>query len=44
MPITPNLPRLTQVRVDLEPQPESQPLLNRFCYVGYTGRVTFKIR
>jgi len=43
VPITPNLPRNTQVRVDLDPSTKKgNP--NLFCYVGYTGRVTFKVR
>jgi multidrug resistance efflux pump len=43
IPITPNLPRNTQVRVDLAPDTDKgNPHL--FCYVGYTGRVTFKLK
>ena len=40
VPLDRNLPRATQVRVDLAADsvaPES------FCYVGYTGRVTFNL-
>lgn len=41
--IDPNLRRNTQVRVDLDPNAErGSPSL--FCYVGYTGRVTFKVK
>jgi multidrug resistance efflux pump len=43
IPITPNLPRNTQVRVDLDPATD-QGNPNLFCYVGYTGRVTFKLK
>lgn len=43
VPITPNLPRNTQVRVDLDPSTaKGNP--NLFCHVGYTGRVTFKVK
>jgi multidrug resistance efflux pump len=42
VPITPNMPRNSQVRVDLEANKDNgDPHL--MCYVGYTGRVTFKI-
>lgn len=42
VPITPNMPRNSQVRVDLETNKDNgDPSL--MCYVGYTGRVTFKI-
>jgi multidrug resistance efflux pump len=42
VPITPNMPRNSQVRVDLETTKDNgDPSL--MCYVGYTGRVTFKI-
>lgn len=42
VPITPNLPRNTQVRVDLDSSNvKANP--NLFCHVGYTGRVTFKV-
>lgn len=42
VPITPNMPRNSQVRVDLEANKDNgDPSL--MCYVGYTGRVTFKI-
>lgn len=38
-----NLPRTTQVRVDLEPQADrGNP--KQFCYVGYTARVTFNVK
>ncbi len=41
-PIAQNLPRTTQVRVELVPQAgTSNPKV--FCYVGYTGKVTFKL-
>jgi multidrug resistance efflux pump len=43
IPITPNLPRNAQVRVDLDPATD-QGNPNLFCYVGYTGRVTFKFK
>ncbi|HAA31298.1 MAG TPA: HlyD family secretion protein [Cyanobacteria bacterium UBA8553] len=43
VPITPNLPRNSQVRVDLDPGTDKgNP--NLLCYVGYTGRVTFKVK
>jgi len=43
VPIMPNLPRNTQVRVDLDPTTaKNNP--NLFCHVGYTGRVTFKVK
>lgn len=43
VPITPNLPRNTQVRVDLDASTaKGNP--NLFCHVGYTGRVTFKVK
>lgn len=42
VPITPNMPRNSQVRVDLEANKDNgDPSL--MCSVGYTGRVTFKI-
>lgn len=42
VPITPNMPRNSQVRVDLETNKDNgDPSL--MCHVGYTGRVTFKI-
>lgn len=42
VPITPNMPRNSQVRVDLEANKDNgDPSL--MCYVGYTGRVTFQI-
>ncbi len=41
-PIAPNSPRNTQVRVGLNPDTEmGQPGV--FCYVGYTGKVTFQV-
>lgn len=43
VPITPNLPRNSQVRVDLDPGTD-QGNSNLLCYVGYTGRVTFKVK
>lgn len=43
VPITPNLPRNSQVRVDLDPGTDKgNP--NLLCYVGYTGRVTFTVK
>ena len=42
VPITPNMPRNSQVRVDLKDSKDNgDPSL--MCHVGYTGRVTFKI-
>jgi multidrug resistance efflux pump len=41
VPTTPNLPRNTQVRVDIDPSSKIEP--GMFCYVGYTGKVTFQI-
>jgi multidrug resistance efflux pump len=43
IPISPNLPRNTQVRVELDAD-ANKGEANLFCYVGYTGRVTFKIK
>jgi multidrug resistance efflux pump len=43
IPVSPNLPRNTQVRVDLNPD-ASNGRANLFCYVGYTGKVTFQIQ
>jgi multidrug resistance efflux pump len=41
-PLERNLPRMTQVRIDIQATPDSlRP--DRFCYVGYTGRVTFHL-
>ncbi len=40
VPLERNLPRATQVRVELAP--DSSPA-ESFCYVGYTGRVTFNL-
>jgi multidrug resistance efflux pump len=42
IPISPNLARNTQVRVELDAGTE-QDNSKVFCYVGYTGKVTFKI-
>lgn len=42
VPTAPNLPRKAQVRIELEP--DTQSSLGRFCYVGYTGEVTFKVQ
>jgi hypothetical protein len=42
VPTAPNLPRKAQVRIDLEP--DTQNSSGRFCYVGYTGEVTFKVQ
>ncbi len=40
VPIAPNLPRTTQVRVDLDPStPQGSPEV--MCYVGYTAKVSF---
>jgi multidrug resistance efflux pump len=42
VPIAPNMPRQSQVRVDLDSTtPKGSP--NHLCYVGYTGRVTFEV-
>ena len=42
VPISPNLPRTTQVRVDLDPStPQGSPEV--MCYVGYTAKVSFPI-
>jgi multidrug resistance efflux pump len=41
--IDPNLRRNTQVRVELAPDTDKGSP-NLFCYVGYTGRVTFKVK
>jgi multidrug resistance efflux pump len=43
IPVSPNLPRNTQVRVELNPN-TSKGGANSFCYVGYTGKVTFQVR
>ena len=44
----PNLPRHTQVRITLDTQPSSSSSENmrdgNLCYIGYTGRVVFKVR
>lgn len=45
-PVSPNAPRQSQVRVELNPgvttaAPVAQ---GNLCYIGYTGRVTFKIK
>ncbi len=48
-PIAPNLPRYSQVRVELEPTPSDladQSLAGNpgnLCHIGYTGRVTFQL-
>ena len=47
-PVTPNLPRYSQVRVLLDPvtnvsNATNQPSSGNLCYIGYTGRVTFQI-
>lgn len=43
LPLIPNLPRQSQVRIDLEPNStDSGP--NLFCYVGYTAKVTFNVQ
>jgi multidrug resistance efflux pump len=51
-PIAPNLPRHSQVRVELEPtqlapaDPENQSASGNpgnLCHIGYTGRVTFRL-
>jgi multidrug resistance efflux pump len=42
VPITPNMPRQSQVRVELDTTtPQGSP--NQLCFVGYTGRVTFEV-
>jgi multidrug resistance efflux pump len=42
VPITPNMPRQSQVRVELDTTtPKGSP--NHLCFVGYTGRVTFDV-
>ncbi|MDJ0659014.1 MAG: HlyD family efflux transporter periplasmic adaptor subunit [Crocosphaera sp.] len=42
VPLIPNLPRQSQLRVELEPnQRNNDPQL--FCYVGYTAKVTFNL-
>lgn len=42
IPLTPNLPRDSQVRVELAPDTDKgEP--NLFCYVGYTARVSFQV-
>ncbi|MBF2067792.1 MAG: HlyD family efflux transporter periplasmic adaptor subunit [Calothrix sp. C42_A2020_038] len=43
IPVSPNLPRNTQVRVELDPN-ANKGSANLFCYVGYTGRVTFQVK
>ncbi len=43
VPSIPNLPRSTQVRVDLD-STTAKGNPNLFCFVGYTGRVTFKVK
>lgn len=41
IPINANLARNTQVRVELDANTQKDN--SKFCYVGYTGRVTFQI-
>lgn len=42
VPIAPNLPRTTQVRVDLDPDtPQGSP--DALCFVGYTAQVSFHL-
>lgn len=46
MPIAPNLPRYSQVRVELDPTqavPAEDSGTGNLCSIGYTGRVTFQI-
>ncbi len=40
LPIAPNLPRTSQVRVELDGNADAG-LPENFCYVGYTGQVAF---
>ncbi|NEU83305.1 HlyD family secretion protein, partial [Nostoc sp. UIC 10630] len=44
----PNLPRHTQVHITLDTEPSSSSSENmhngNLCYIGYTGRVVFKVR
>lgn len=48
-PIAPNLPRYSQVRVEIEPhqatQVDGSSMENpgNLCHIGYTGRVTFRL-
>ncbi len=42
IPIPENYPRQSQVRVELEPSDAQEE--GNFCYVGYTGKVTFEIQ
>ena len=42
VPLTPNMPRHSQVRVDLDSGTAKGPA-NHLCYVGYTGQVTFQV-
>jgi multidrug resistance efflux pump len=46
--MTPNLPRQTQVRIKLDTESNSASSENmsdgNLCYIGYTGRVVFKVR
>ena len=46
--MTPNLPRHTQIRIALDTEPSSSSSKymrdGNFCYIGYTGRVVFKVR
>jgi multidrug resistance efflux pump len=41
VPIAPNMPRTTQVRVEIEQSAEKGDPKS-MCYVGYTGKVSFK--
>lgn len=43
VPITPNTPRTSQVRVELDPDSDKGSQ-QKFCYVGYTARVTFQVQ
>ncbi|BAZ21683.1 HlyD family secretion protein [Kalymmatonema gypsitolerans NIES-4073] len=42
VPLIPNLPRQSQVRIDLPKTKKGDS--NLFCYVGYTAKVTFKVK
>lgn len=42
VPIAENMPRMTQVRVDLEASTEAENP-DVMCYVGYTGKVSFRL-
>lgn len=41
--IAQNLPRTTQIRVDLDPNSD-RGTAQQFCYVGYTAKVTFPLK